>query len=243
MVYESTEARRKAGKLSPFHDAYSAPDPEMYMQVGEQNYRPTQPILPEYTKTILDCAALFGNTSLNAQFGWDFKRSCEFWKEGVPLSDEQREKTLLNRRLRMIGCDVMPLALDYSKRMNILDETIVQNFTDEMSEEIKGALKEADVWIMQQCMSHMPLENLKQWVAVFLQDRSRPKRFIYDYNPYFDKRNMSPEVVLEGIQDYESTERFYAYRDKTDFEYSQSQENGRDMCVYHYVVDFHPVAA
>eukprot|EP00401_Gymnodinium_catenatum_P083453 CAMPEP_0117477994 /NCGR_PEP_ID=MMETSP0784-20121206/11113_1 /TAXON_ID=39447 /ORGANISM="" /LENGTH=92 /DNA_ID=CAMNT_0005272321 /DNA_START=94 /DNA_END=372 /DNA_ORIENTATION=+ len=90
----------------------------------------------------------------------------------------------------------------------------------------------------------MPSDNLTEWLKIFLQDRTRPKRFIYDHNPFFDSRDMSPEALLKaaGITQgtWESTHRFYAYREKTDAEYAESQENGRDMCVNHYVVDFKP---
>lgn len=234
----SEEQRRKDGLLSPYHDAYSAPNPESYMAFGRQNYRPKRPILPEYTTTVLDCATLFGNTSLNFQFGMDFKASCEFWKKNTPLTDEDREKTLLGKRIKIRGLDVMPLALEYTKNMNIIDEAIVQDFAADVSDATKAALMEADVWVMQQCMSHMPAERLQEWLGYFLADRSKPKRFIYDFNPYFDPNDRKPGTILASHDNWTHTEEFYAYRDKTDYEYSKSQENGRDMCVWHVVVDF-----
>jgi hypothetical protein len=161
----------------------------------------------------------------------------DFWKADQPLSEADRESTLQGRRMKMIGLDVMPLALAYSKKMNIIDELIVQDFGADMSDATKGALVESDVMVMQQCMSHMPLENLKQWITAFASDTSRPKRLIYDYNPFFDSRDMSPKALC-GDLFIESTEKFYCYRNKTDAEFKQSQENGRDMCVFHYVVDF-----
>ncbi|KAJ1432748.1 hypothetical protein B484DRAFT_447642 [Ochromonadaceae sp. CCMP2298] len=232
-------------EISPFQNAYAAPEPTAYMKVGEQSYSPCPPDIPAYCNTILDCAALFGNTSLACQYGWRFARSVEFWKSNEPLSEEAREKTQQGRRLKMIGLDVMPLALAYSKKMNIVDETISQDFGAEMSEATRAALVEADVMVMQQCLSHMPIENLKIWIAVFTSDKARNKRMIYDHNPYFDSRDMSPKSLCEGLKcsgRVKSADNFYKYRNKTDEEFKQSQENGRDMCVTHYVVDFQALA-
>lgn len=232
------EERREKGLLSPFHDAYSAPTPDAYMGLVGQNYRPKQAVLPEYTTAVLDCAALFGNTSLSFQYGINFNASCDFWKKGEPLSEEERAKTVLGKRVKVFGLDVMPLALQYAKRMNIIDEVIVQDFASVISEETKAALRESNVWVMQQCMSHMPAERLQEWLSHFLSDRSQPKRFVYDFNPYFDANDRKPATILASFDSWTHTEEFYAYRDKTEQEFEKSQENGRDMCVWHIVVDF-----
>lgn len=227
-------------KVSPFQDAYFGFDPTDYMAVGKpQGYNPEPPILPNYCNTVLDCAVLFGNSSLAAMYGWRFPRSCEFWERKCPLTDEERKATLLNKRIKMIGLDGIQAAIDYSKRMNIIDEGIVQNFEHPIADATKMALEEADVWILQQCLSYMPFDNLKVWIEAFTKDRSRPKRFIYDFNPFFDKRDMSPGNLFKDVKDWSvSTEKFYKYRNKTEAEFQESQENGRDMCVIHYVVDF-----
>jgi hypothetical protein len=172
-------------------------------------------------------------------YGWKFERSCEFWKRNCPLDESEREKTILGRRIHVIGVDGSSSAVEYSKRMNIIDQGIVQNFEHEMSPETDRALRVADVWVMQQCLSYMPLDNLKLWLRAFLHNRSRPKRFIYDFNPFFDSRDMTPPTLLQGVDGWALTsEKFYAYRQKTEEEYAQSQVNGRGMCVHHYVVDF-----
>jgi hypothetical protein len=227
-------------KISPFQASYFASDPTKYIDVGKPRfYDPEPPALPEYCKTVLDCAVLFGNSSLAAMYGWRFPKSCEFWEAGVPLSESDRAKTLLNRKLKMIGLDSRQAALDYSLKMNIVDQGVLQNFEKEMSPETVAALQEADVWILQQCLSYMPLDNLKLWLHAFLHDRSRPKRFVYDFNPFFDSRDMTPHTLLQGVEGWALTaEKFYAYRQKTEEEYAQSQVNGHGMCVHHYVVDF-----
>mmetsp|Transcript_32627 Transcript_32627/g.55009 ORF Transcript_32627/g.55009 Transcript_32627/m.55009 type:complete len:255 (-) Transcript_32627:714-1478(-) len=235
-------ADHKKGKKSPFTDAYTAPDPTLYIGVQSMSYSPELPAIPEYCNVILDCASLYGNTSLACQFGWKFDRSCEFWKANVPLSGAQREESILGRKIKVIGLDVMPLALEYSKRMNLIDESIVQDFCTPMCEETKDALRAADTMVMQQCISYMPLPNFQEWMSIFLADRSRPKRLVYDRNPYYDKRDMSAKTILEGVPNFEFTEKFYTYRQKTEEEFAISQENGKDMMVYHYVVDFAAIA-
>mmetsp|Transcript_106502 Transcript_106502/g.208828 ORF Transcript_106502/g.208828 Transcript_106502/m.208828 type:complete len:244 (-) Transcript_106502:206-937(-) len=231
-------------KVSPYNDAYYAPDPKQYSDLVKLSYNPEIALLPEYCHTVLDCACLYGNTSLAFMYGWDFKRSCEFWEAGNPLTAEERANTTIGRRINVIGLDGSENAVNYSKRMHIIDQGIVQNFEHAMSVETESALEKADTWVMQHCLSYMPLENLHIWLNAFLKDRSRPKRFIYDFNRYFDTtRDMTPKALLKDIPSWKlTTEKFYAYRQKTDEEFSISQENGRDMCVYHYVVDFEPVA-
>ena len=227
-------------KVSPFDASYYGSDPSLYIEVGlSRQYNPTCPDLPINCKTVLDCAVLFGNSSLSAMYGWEFPRICEFWKANIPLSDEQRSNTLLNKKIKVIGLDSRQAALNYTKQLNIIDEGILQNFEEEMSSTTRSSLIEADVWILQQCLSYMPFSHLQTWLTAFLSDRTRPKRFIYDFNPYFDNRNMTPEVILEDFSGWEvSMQKFYSYRQKTEEEYATSQENGRDMCVHHYVIDF-----
>lgn len=232
----------KKGKKSPFTDAYTAPDPTLYIGVQALRYSPQVPAIPDYCNVILDCASLYGNTSLACQFGWNFDRSCEYWKANIPLTNAQREASQLGRKMTVIGLDVMPLALEYSKKMNLIDESIVQDFCAPMNDATKHALSTADTIIMQQCISYMPLSNFQEWFAIFLSDRSRPKRFVYDRNPYYDKRDMSAGTILAGTPEFTFTEKFYCYRQKTDEEFAISQENGRDMMVYHYVVDFAAIA-
>ena len=229
-------------KVSPLHGAGNQPDPLQYVNLVELEYNPHVPRIPWYCNTVLDCACQYGSTSLAAQFGWNFARSCEFWKDNVPLTEEQRKCTILDKRFKMIGLDPNVNAVTFSVSMNIIDEGIVQSFDDVMSEATKQALRSADVWIMQQCMSYMPSEHLKLWINEFLHDRTRPKRFIYDFNPVFDKRNMHP-LVLFGDQhmDWEvEEERYYGYRKKTEHEYHDSEANAHEMCVWHYVIDFNP---
>jgi hypothetical protein len=230
-------------KVSPFQASYSGMDPTKYIEVGRsQLYDPEPPVLPEYCRAVLDCAVLFGNSSLAAMLGWRFKQSCDFWEANRPLTDLQRESTVHGRRLKIFGLDSRPAAVEYSLKMNIVDEGIVQDFEKEMSPLTEAALEVADVWILQQCLSYMPFENLKTWMRAFLHDRTRPKRFIYDFNPFFDGRNMAPGVILDGVNGWKVTyEKYYAYRQKTDEEFADSQENGRGMCVHHYVVDFEPL--
>lgn len=238
-IMETSFVSDKNDKVSPFHNAYFAPDPSDYSNLVGLHYSPELPDLPPYTRTVLDCACLYGNTSLACMYGWRFSESCTFWEKKVPLNDSDREATLLQRRLKIIGVDVSAEAVNYSRSMNIIDVGIVHNFEHAVSEVIKEALNEADVWVMQQCLSYMPLENLNEWIRSFLADRTRPKRFIYDFNPYFDKRDMSPGVLFAEHAGWSiNTEKFYKYRDKTEAEFQESQENGRDMCVHHYVVDF-----
>jgi len=226
-------------KISPCHAAYYASDPSQYCELVKLSYSPEVAVLPQYTQTVFDCACLYGNTSLALMYGWNFNRSVEYWKKGNPLTEDEKKATLLGHRIHIIGLDGSATAVEYSKNMNIIDEGIVQNFEHDMSPETKAGLEKSDVWVMQQCLSYMPMENLKIWLTAFLSDRSRPKRFIYDFNPYFDTRDMAPKMILEGFSDWEiSMQKFYAYRQKTDEEYATSQENGRDMCVHHYVVDF-----
>jgi SAM-dependent methyltransferase len=238
----STPDSAAAVKISPYHAAYFAPDPQQYSHLTELGYNPEVAVLPDYCRVVFDCACLYGNTSLACMYGWDFSKATEFWNTGFSLTEEQREATLLGRRLYMIGLDGSKNAVDYSMRMNIIDQGIVQNFEHEPSFETLEALSKADVWVMQQCLSYMPFENLKTWMQAFLRDRTRPKRFIYDFNPYFDGRNMAPGVILDGVNGWKVTyEKYYAYRQKTEEEFASSQENGRDMCVHHYVVDFSPL--
>lgn len=236
---DASSATDANDKVSPFHDAYFAPDPTDYSRLVGLHYSPELPDLPPYTRTVLDCACLYGNTSLACMYGWRFTESCEFWKKNVPLTDREREATLLQKRLKVIGVDGSASALNYSQKMNIIDEAIVQNFEHQVLEATKEALNEADVWVMQNCLSYMPLENMKVCIASFLADRSRPKRFIYDFNPYFDKRVMAPALLFDGYSGWTVVvEKFRKYRDKTEAEFLDCQENGWDMCVHHYVVDF-----
>eukprot|EP00428_Durinskia_dybowskii_P069454 CAMPEP_0170396040 /NCGR_PEP_ID=MMETSP0117_2-20130122/22101_1 /TAXON_ID=400756 /ORGANISM="Durinskia baltica, Strain CSIRO CS-38" /LENGTH=244 /DNA_ID=CAMNT_0010652393 /DNA_START=63 /DNA_END=797 /DNA_ORIENTATION=- len=230
-------------KISPCHDAYFAPDPKKYCDLQALSYSPMVAVLPDYCNTLFDCACLFGNTSLACMYGWDFARSCEYWAADKPLTDEEREKTLLGRRIHIIGLDGSPKAVEYSKRMNIIDQGIVQNFEHEMSAETGAGLEKADTWVMQQCLSYMPLDHLHTWMKAFLKDRSRPKRFIYDFNPYFDTtRDMTPQALLKDVPGWKlAFEKFYAYRQKTEEEYEVSKVNDRGMCVHHYVVDFEPL--
>ena len=231
-------------KPSPFDDSYVGDGPKAYMSVGRsQGYNPIPPELPDYCETVLDCAVLYGNSSLGAMFGWDFSRSCEFWEGGAGLCENDRSHTVLHKRLKMIGLDGSDSALKYSLSMNIIDQGILQDFEDEMSHDTRIALEQADVWILQQCLSYMPLDHLHAWMKAFLQDRARPKRFIYDFNPYFDTvRDMTPQALLKDVSGWKlSFEKFYAYRQKTDEEYEISKANGRDMVVYHYVVDFEEI--
>ena len=226
--------------------AFATADPTEYMALNSTGYRPVCPELPSYCNTVLDCGALFGNTSLACMYGWDFNRSCEFWKAGVALSEKDRQHTLLNRRLKMIGLDVMPLALDYAKKMNILDETIVQDFRERMLDETRAALQESDVWIIQQCMHYMPKDTLSCWMNVFLQDRTRPKCFMYDALPDYDTRNMKPDALLEGVTSYTHTETSHIYRqwapdEKTVHTGDGGDGEGDDMYLYYYVVNFQPL--
>ena len=73
------------------------------------------------------------------------------------------------------------------------------------------------------------------------------KRLIYDYNSYFDSRDMSASTVLAAIpnlasfkEDYswEITESALEYRDKTKEELEKSTSSGTRLVVQHYVVDF-----
>lgn len=226
-------------KLSPVHDSYAAATPDAYMAVGDLNYDPKAPVIPAYCNVLVDVAALFGNTSLASMYGWSFKRTCEFWKAKKPLTDEEREKTLINKRIKVIGIDGAPLALQYAKGMNILDEIIAQDFTKPMLAETEAALAIGDVWTMQCCISYMPIENITKWIEVFMRDRSRPKRIVYDFNPYFDDRELTPDKLFGQYPNWTAEPAVhYAYRDKSEEEYEKSKETGRGMKVYHYTVDF-----
>lgn len=235
-------SEEKAARVSPVHDAYSAPTPEAYMGSKDLKYDPKAPIIPEYCNVLLDVAALFGNTTLAAMYGWNFERSCEFWKDDKPLTEDQRAKTLVNKRMKTIAIDGAPLALQYGKKMNIFDEFVVQNFTKPMLPGTELALSTADMWTMQCCISYMPLENLQKWIEIFMRDRSRPKRIVYDCNPFFDDRELTPEKLFGKYPQWSAEPGvFYPYREKTDDEYAKSAENGRGMFVYHFVVDFEKI--
>lgn len=59
------------------------------------------------------------------------------------MTEVDRKVTLLGKRIKTIGLDSRQAAIDYSKRMHVIHEGIVQNV--EHPETTRVALEEADV--------------------------------------------------------------------------------------------------
>lgn len=229
-------------KVSPLHHAYSEPTPQEYSTLLDLRYEPCINVLPDYCSTLLDCGASFGSTTLSAMYGWDFKMVTKFWEGKTPLTEEDRGATLIDKRVKTIGIDLFPQPLEYGKSMNTFDMTIIQDFKDEPSAAVLDALNKADCLIIQHCISYMPLEMFLLWVKHFCSDRSRPKRLIYDYNPYFDERELSPLALFGNVHiNWTFTTNTFEYRDKTSEELERSKDTGTKLFVHHVVIDISAV--
>ena len=231
---KSTEADH-----SPLSASYEQYFPEDYGEpLCELGYNPKINELPPYCTTLLDCGSSFGSSTMMSSYGWTFEQVNKYWRTKEPLTEEFRSKTLLNRRINTIGLDLHYGPLDFGKRMNIYDSFCQQDFSKQLTEESRAALIAADCIIFQHCITYCPLEQLIEWIDVYVADRSRPKRLIYDYNPFFDPRDLRPEVILAHIPHWMDVKSQQAYRDKTDEEFEKNTTGGRKLVVEHVMVDF-----
>lgn len=200
---------------------------------------PTPPILPTYCKIVLYSADFSVSSPITSPFctgSCSPRSSYDFGETGSPLGGVQRVDTLLGRRVKIIGLHSKQAALDYNLGMRMIDDAILQRFEQEVSEATRNALHEADVWIIQQCLSQIAFHTLKLWIRIFLYDRSRPKRLIYDASPRLDHRDMRPQKVLSGVSNWHlSSDKHHHQLSPAP---SQSNFDASEDCTHHYVIDF-----
>ena len=238
---EGKELRESNEDHSPLYKTYDLEKPDDYGYfLNQLEYTPKTNILPSYCTTLLDCGSSFGSSTLMVSYGWSFEEARKFWKRGEVLSDELREKTVIGRRIKTIGLDVKSNPLIYGLKMNIYDKISVQNFEEEINDDTKGALLEADCIMFQHCITYCPILRFIEWIKIYTNDRSRDKQLIYDYNPYFDDRDLSPEVIFpeEEFPNWKSIKSDVEYRNKTDDEYDKDISGGRRLKVKHVIVEF-----
>jgi hypothetical protein len=226
-------------KISPLHSSYYCVSPTEYITLLNLNYSPKINELPSDCEVMLDAGASFGCTTLGCLYSWDFVKCTEFWKADIPLTGQQRNETVIGKRVKTIGLDVFHQPLEYGKRMNIYDEFICQNFEDAPCEQTLKSLNEADCLLLQHCVTYIPSERLIEWVHAFINDRKVKKRLIYDVNPYFDNnRDMTPQDLFSDIKNWTVESSSFLYRDKTPEEVEKSIDNESKLSTIHYIIEF-----
>lgn len=202
---------------------------------------PTPPILPTYCKTVLYCADFPVSSPLASPLtkSLSLGSAYDFCEAGCPLGGLQRVDTLLGRRVKIIGLHSDQAALEYNLSTRMIDDAVLQRFEAEISEATRTALHDADVWVIQRSLAQEPVHKIKLWIRVFLFDRSRPKRLIYDVNPQQESRDMRPQKLLSGVSNWQmSSDKHHTCGQPSPASSHLFMCGGEETCMHRYVIDF-----
>jgi len=196
---------------SSWEHIYGNPGPGLYYSaLKEVDYGHNQDALLELLKTngldsgsyrpgspvkVADIGCCYGNTSLMFTCGFTWAETVQTWqgRKMLPVS---------RKRFHVTGIDLSENAMQYGLTAGIFDSVIctdLNNLTSAPTGKALEILREADVLLMIMSSCYFDIGTIQWLFREFLSQDRAGKLILYDVLETFETRDLSPDILLQGV--------------------------------------------
>eukprot|EP01084_Bolivina_argentea_P070276 127773_1 len=182
---------------------------------------------------IVDLGCSYGNSSLALIDNLSWNETISFWMN-------QNKKQIKNKsKYDVIGVDASENALLYGVENGIYDEIFVQDFNKDFDDKLQKHIVDADILICLMATNYMFSDV---WArsdivnSLFLKERNKAnKLLLYNQVCLFQKEDISPDILLNKQNNWNSNKIFTKHRLLTPEESSANKSN-KESWTYVYGV-------